>query len=87
MKCPQCGCEHLVYTEHNPTNVLPWFNIVFLIAAIAVGRLSISMTDTMFTYFLVIIVLDIIFNVVCLFVRPKSRTKATCPECGYYILN
>ena len=88
MNCPVCNCEHLVYTEHRPANVLPWFNFVFLIAALLVNGYSpLVMSDEDFAIQLGILVLDIIFNVLCVIFCPKSRTKATCPECGWYLIN
>jgi len=87
MKCPVCGCEHLVYTEHRPTNVLPWFNVVFILIMIFLNRSNFLLNEDAFYAQLAIIAICFLYNVLCFFLRPKSRTKATCPECGYFILN
>ena len=87
MKCPVCDCEHLVYTEHRPTNVLPWFNVVFILIMIFLNRSIFLVDKVFFNIQIATIVICFIYKVVCFFLRPKSRTKATCPECGWYLIN
>ena len=87
MKCPQCGCEHMVYTEYREPNSLPWFNILFVLFALIFNNLPGLLSIISIVINSLVFVIAVIFNIVAYIKRPKSMTKATCPECGYVILN
>ena len=87
MKCENCGSEHIVYTEVKPYNPVWWFNFVFLPVLFLLRSFDLAHTaDERKLIYSLILVFVILLNAVAIaleFTVFKSRTKATCTDCGW----